>query len=279
MEPSALSPAAIPPLPVVLVHLEECSTARAGHEVGTLRELARQIAEVKGTRVTGEFDPTLTDAAHRCLVPDHTLTLTEAHRLGLRSVCDLFGGVVPFPFVATKLIAHPLTEDARLAPPGWSRAFGEHTASLVLPGYSAFSHDDACNAARRLWRDGPARIKRPSGIGGAGQLLVGNRDELETELAALGEQALRTEGIVVERNLDPIETLSVGQVTLDEQIGRDREKHSLRFVPARVDASAMHPRNLPCNVGPETFYHIPSRMAASRRVTFAWQLDSGVCYG
>jgi hypothetical protein len=202
----------------VLVHLEECRAARAGHEVGTLRELARQIAELKGTGVAGEFDPTLTCAAHRYLIPDHTLTLTEAHRLGVRSVRDLFGGVVPFPFVATKLIAHPLTEDAQVAPPGWSRLFGEHTASLVLPGYSAFSHDDACNAARRLWRDGPVRIKRPSGIGGAGQSLVANMDELETELAALGEAALRTEGIVVERNLDPIETLSVGQVTLDELV-------------------------------------------------------------
>ncbi|MGY6186839.1 DUF3182 family protein (plasmid) [Paraburkholderia strydomiana] len=218
MDPSVLSPPAIPPVPVVLVHLEECRAARAGHEVGTLRELARQIAELKGTGVAGEFDPTLTCAAHRYLIPDHTLTLTEAHRLGVRSVRDLFGGVVPFPFVATKLIAHPLTEDAQVAPPGWSRLFGEHTASLVLPGYSAFSHDDACNAARRLWRDGLVRIKRPSGIGGAGQSLVANMDELETELAALGEAALRTEGIVVERNLDPIETLSVGQVTLDELV-------------------------------------------------------------
>ncbi|MGY6122525.1 DUF3182 family protein (plasmid) [Paraburkholderia strydomiana] len=216
MDPSVLSPPAIPPVPVVLVHLEECRAARAGHEVGTLRELARQIAELKGTGVAGEFDPTLTCAAHRYLIPDHTLTLTEAHRLGVRR--DLFGGVVPFPFVATKLIAHPLTEDAQVAPPGWSRLFGEHTASLVLPGYSAFSHDDACNAARRLWRDGLVRIKRPSGIGGAGQSLVANMDELETELAALGEAALRTEGIVVERNLDPIETLSVGQVTLDELV-------------------------------------------------------------
>ena len=70
VDPSVLSPPAIPPVPVVLVHLEECRAARAGHEVGTLRELARQIAELKGTGVAGEFDPTLTCAAHRYLIPD-----------------------------------------------------------------------------------------------------------------------------------------------------------------------------------------------------------------
>lgn len=44
--------------------------------------------------------------AHRYLIPDDTLTLADARKLGVRSVRDLYGGVVPFPFVATKLIAH-----------------------------------------------------------------------------------------------------------------------------------------------------------------------------
>ena len=43
-------------------------------------------------------------------------------------------------------------------------------------------------------------------------------DELEAELDALGDAALRAEGIVVERQLDSIETLSVGQVTLDDLV-------------------------------------------------------------
>ncbi|MCC8394691.1 DUF3182 family protein [Paraburkholderia sp. MMS20-SJTR3] len=205
-------------LPVVLVYPGGRKAARAGHEVDTLWELASQIADLKGTRLAGEFDAMRTYPAHRYLIPDDTLTLAEAHRLGVRSVRDLFGGVVPFPFVATKVIAHRLPDDAQVSPRGWSRAFGERTATLVLPGFSAFSRDDARKAARMLWQDGRVRIKRPYGIGGAGQALVANMDELEKELAALGDAALRAEGIVVERHLDSIETLSVGQVTLDDMV-------------------------------------------------------------
>ncbi|MEM5385917.1 DUF3182 family protein [Paraburkholderia phymatum] len=211
-----LSPAT-PALPVVLIYRGQ-RKALAGHEVDTLCALARQIAELKGTTLAGEFNESDAYPAHRYLVPDDTLTLTQAHKLGVRSVRDLFGGVVPFPFVATKLIAHALPDDAQASPPGWSRVFGEHTASLVLPGYSAFSRDDACNAARMLWTQGRVRVKRPYGIGGAGQALVADMDALEAELDALGDAALRAEGIVVERQLDSIETLSVGQMTLDDLV-------------------------------------------------------------
>nr|WP_309583240.1 DUF3182 family protein [Paraburkholderia phenoliruptrix] len=137
-------------LPVVLVYPGGRKAARAGHEVDTLWELARQIAELKGTRLAGEFNAMRTYPAHRYLIPDDTLTLAEAQKLGVRSVRDLFGGVVPFPFVATKLIAHRLTDHAKFAPSGWSRTFGEHTATLVLPGRAA-KRDPAGEPA------GPAR--------------------------------------------------------------------------------------------------------------------------
>lgn len=208
----------IPALPVVLVHFREGDTLRAGHVADTLRQLAAQIAELKGTRLAGEFSPTQRYPAHRYMIPDDTLTLSQAHKLGIRSVRDLFGGVVPFPFVATKVIAHRLVEGACAKPPGWSAAFADSAAPLTLPGYSAFSRDDARRAAQRLLQDGRVRIKRPDGIGGTGQALVTDLAEAEAELAALGDDALRAGGVVVERNLDAIETLSVGQVTLDDLV-------------------------------------------------------------
>ncbi|MBP0595846.1 DUF3182 family protein [Paraburkholderia sp. LEh10] len=219
MEPSADDAvSAAPALPVVLVHCKRYKMAQGGHEAHTLRELARQIAELKGTQFAGEFDEARAYRAHRYLVPDDTLTLAEARRLGVHSVRDLYGGVVPFPFVATKLVAHGLPDGARVAPPGWSQAFGAHTASLVLPGYSAFSREDARNAARALWKGGRVRIKRPYGIGCAGQALVADSDQLEAELDALGDDALQAEGIVIERHLDGIETFSVGQITFDDMV-------------------------------------------------------------
>ncbi|SAK58259.1 DUF3182 family protein [Caballeronia ptereochthonis] len=219
MEPSTHpSGTVVSTLPVVLVHSEGRKAAQAGHEIGTLWELARQIAELKGTRLAGEFDANAGYPAHRYLIPNDTLTLAQARTLGVRSERDLFGGVVPFPFVATKVIAHRLPDNAQGAPTGWSREFAENTVKVTLPGYSAFSRDDARNAARRLWQEGRVRIKRPYGIGGAGQALVADMDELDAALAALGDTALRAEGVVVERDLDSIETLSVGQVTLDDLV-------------------------------------------------------------
>lgn len=218
MGPSVRPSPAMPVLPVVLVYPGGRTAVRTGHEVETLWELARQIADLKGTRLAGEFNAMHAYPPYRYLVPGDTLTLAEAHKLGVHSERDLFGGAVPFPFVATKLIAHRLPDDAQASPPGWSQVFGEHTASLVLPGYSAFSWDDARHAARVLSQEGPVRIKRAYGIGGAGQSLVADMDELEAELGALGDAALRAEGIVVERHLDPIETLSVGQVMLDDMV-------------------------------------------------------------
>ncbi|CAB3709951.1 DUF3182 family protein [Paraburkholderia rhynchosiae] len=218
MEQSAGSVSAARALPVVLLHRKSPKAAPGGHEADTIRELARQIAELKGTQFAGEFDEECAYPAHRYLIPDDTLTVALAHKLGVRSVRDLYGGVVPFPFVATKLIAHGLADGAKISPPGWSRAFSSRTASLVLPGYSAFSREDARNAARGLWEGGPVRVKRPYGIGGAGQAVVANRDELEAQLDALGDEALRAEGIVIERHLDAIETFSVGQIALDDML-------------------------------------------------------------
>ncbi|RQS14461.1 DUF3182 family protein [Burkholderia sp. Bp8998] len=209
---------ATPALPVVFIHFHQERTSNVGHVAETLRELGAQIAELKGTQLAGEFRPTEKYPAHRYVIPDDTLTLSQARKLGVRSVRDLFGGVVPFPFVATKVIAHRLIEGARVKPPGWSVPFAERAAALALPGYSAFSREDACDAARLLWQDGRVRIKRPCGIGGTGQALVSDMAELEAELAEFGDAALRTGGIVVERHLDAIETLSVGQVMLDDLV-------------------------------------------------------------
>lgn len=253
---------ATPPLPVVLLYRRGGKLAPSGHEAETLRELARQMAELKGTQFAGEFDEACAYPAHRYLIPDDTLTVTEARKLGVRSVRDLYGGVVPFPFVATKLIAHGLPDGATLSPPGWSHAFGAHTASLVLPGYSAFSREDARKAARALWEGGQLRVKRPYGIGGAGQAMVADSDQLEAELDALGDETLQTEGIVIERHLDRIETFSVGQIALDDMVATyygiqhltvNNHGHHVYggtdLVVARGDFNALERLGLPQDVG------------------------------
>ena len=57
-------------------------------------------------------------------MPSDTLVGLEAARaLGVNSEHDLFGGVVPHAFVATKVITHPLVRPRAPAPAGWAHGF------------------------------------------------------------------------------------------------------------------------------------------------------------
>ncbi|MCO5399105.1 DUF3182 family protein [Ralstonia soli] len=212
MEPSNALASASMAVPVIVLYRSGRIAAPRGHEIDTLRELARQIAALKGTQFAGEIDESCAPPTHCYLIADDTLTLVEAGKLGVGSAHDLYGGVVPCAVAATKLIAHGLLVGGKSSPPGWSDQFSARTASLVLPGYSVFSRADARRAAHLLLDGGRVRIKRADGTGGAGQELVASREQLEVVLDALDDQVLRAAGIVVERHLSTVETISVGQV-------------------------------------------------------------------
>ncbi len=183
------------------------------HESVTQAALARRLATLKGYEFAGEFDAARTYPGPVYLVPGDTMVgRNAAQRCGVRSEHDLFGGLVPFAFVATKLLTHPLHGADAVAPTGWSPAFADSTSDVVLPGYSAFSVDDARSAALTLLRTGPVRIKDPGGIGGLGQSVVADRAQLDSALDALEPAQIACEGIVVEQNLSEVATYSVGQV-------------------------------------------------------------------
>ena len=184
------------------------------HDRATQRRLAARLAAMMGCEfgeVRGIAKGSTVDLGY--VVPDVTITSLETARaLGIRGEEDLFGGVVPFPFVATKTISHPLIGAAAAAPPGWQADFPERVRDVTLAGWSAFSASDARAAGRRLLRHGDVRIKLASGIGGSGQSVAHDETELDAQLAAIGP-ADYTDGVVVERNLvDDVRTYSVGLV-------------------------------------------------------------------
>ena len=183
------------------------------HDRATQRGLAARLAAMMGCdfdEVSGIAIGSIVDLGY--VVPDVTITSLETARaLGIRGEEDLFGGVVPFPFVATKTISHPLIGPAAAAPRGWQADFAERVREVALPGWSAFSPSDARDAGRRLLRDGDVRIKLASGIGGSGQSVAHGETELDAQLAAIGPAAF-TDGVVVERNLVDVRTYSVGLV-------------------------------------------------------------------
>ena len=192
-----------------------CQGAAREHELVTQRGVAARIAALLGCEQGEDQCCSEPPQPIGYAVPSATLTsLGDAWRWGLRSEADLFGGVVPAPFVATTAITHPLIAAEAAAPAGWRHDFPERVADVVLPGWSAFTLDGARRAGHRLLRGGPVRIKLASGVGGAGQWVVRDAAALDERLGALAHVDAVGDGVVIERHLEDVVTYSVGLVSV-----------------------------------------------------------------
>jgi hypothetical protein len=190
------------------------------HEAATLLGIAGRIASIKGY----DFAGTDVAAARRrpgpvYWVPSETVIGVDvAASFGMRGQHDLFGGVVPHPFVATKSITHPLVSPQARAPDGWSHGFARRLGDAVLDGFSAFSRSDAREAARRLLVLGPTRVKRVLATGGHGQSVITTAAELDDVLDAIDDDELSVFGVVLEQDLDDVTTFSFGTVNIGENV-------------------------------------------------------------
>lgn len=199
--------------PTVVFHCTQPQARADNHDHRTKASVAHALADLMGLHFGGMYRAEERPDGPLFFVPSDTLTSVEsARRLGIESGDQLFGGVVPHPFVATKLVSHGLVHPEAAAPPGWSAAHGQAIQDVVLPGYSVFTAADARVAAERLLAHGSMRLKNPDGVGGLGQQVMHSAAELEAWLAETDPAQLREHGVVLERNLRQVETLSVGQV-------------------------------------------------------------------
>ena len=91
------------------------------HVAVTRAAIAAKLAKLKRFDFAGSFDPAVRYGEPLYLVPSDTLVgLEAAAQLGVRTEDDVFGGVVPTAFAATKTITHPLVHPQARAPAGWS---------------------------------------------------------------------------------------------------------------------------------------------------------------
>lgn len=198
---------------VVVAYPADACCDPCSHERMTHVEAAKRLAAILGYRFAGSFDPSCRYDCALYFVPSDTLVSAElAQELGIRGEHDLFGGVVPYAFVATKTITHSLVSRDAAKPAGWSNDFAGSVREVVLPGFSAFTLHDAIHAGRELLESGPVRLKKADGIGGMGQLVVSGVGELEEQLRAIDVESGLGAGLVLEHNLRQVSTLSVGQI-------------------------------------------------------------------
>jgi hypothetical protein len=188
--------------------------APGGHETSTRAEIARRLAAIAGFEYVGEYDPRARYGGRPYFVPSDTLTRSAAAKLRIDDARDLFGGVVPSAFAATKMITHPLIDEDACAPDGWSPAFHRFVADSVLAGFSAFTRRDALRAGRTLLERGPVRVKLATGIAGIGQWVARDAAELDAIIEAIDSDEIGKTGVAIEENLDDVTTKSVGQITV-----------------------------------------------------------------
>jgi hypothetical protein len=203
----------------VVVYLAQGSGYRHRHERETRAGIAQRLAALKGFAFGGDYEPGVSYNGPLYFAPGDTLVGCDAAAaLGIACEHDLFGGVVPYAFAATKIISHPLVAPDAVAPVGWSHAFAERVGDAVLSGFSVFSREDARVASWRLLEHGPARVKPVRETGGRGQTVVGTHADLDEVLAALDETELKRDGLVIEENLTEVTTYSVGLVRVADLV-------------------------------------------------------------
>lgn len=197
------------------------------HEQATRSNIARRLAALKGCAFEGAFDARRPYATTPYFVPSDTVTdLLQARAVGITGVDDLFGGVVAHPFLATKVITHPVVDAGASRPAGWCPRFAARISTAALPGFSCFSREEARNAGRELLRSGAVRVKPAGATGGRGQVVAKDVDALDRCLDAIDRADLAIHGVVLEENLERPITFSVGQVTVAQMLvsyfGRQR---------------------------------------------------------
>jgi hypothetical protein len=211
----------------IIIYHNRGREALSEHEAASLQHIANKLACIKGYTCAGNYDSNRVYSDKLYFVPTATVTDCEtARRIGIHGDGDLFGGVVPRPYMATKAITHPLVDGRAVAPEGWSYTFSQNVKPVTLFGFSAFTLNDALRAGERVLEHGPARVKPANGVGGRGQIVVFNNDDLNRALGAIGDSEISRSGVVIEQNLAEVTTFSIGQVRMPEIVatycGRQR---------------------------------------------------------
>lgn len=197
------------------------------HESAAHAYFAEELGKLKGLAFRGAYGHD--DTGHNSYFLPNTTVIRKPASAGnagsasakdateramLEDVHDLYGGVVPYAFVATKAISHPLHGRGDIRPDGWVDALGDSIAPLTLRGYTAFTMEDAVRAGGKLLESGAVRVKATGACGGKGQWVVRDPKQLRAALAELDAEGCLAEGVVLEENLEQATTLSVGQVVV-----------------------------------------------------------------
>lgn len=183
---------------------------RPEHEIASLRAAAQRLGQLLELPVLPGSVSESESWACYC-IPISTWSFAEARAHGIEGADELWGGIVPYEFVGTKLISHPVWPGSTRVPRGWQALPGIESCTLL--GFSVFDSHGAEAAVSYLLKEGSVRIKAPYARGGNGQTVLFRRDDVERWLDTMSDDEISA-GVVVERNLQKSVTHSIGSATL-----------------------------------------------------------------
>jgi len=184
------------------------------HERMVHRALAVRLAGLLGIPFIPAAEVVPDTANNYYYLPARTLIDHARYRpLGIATIHDLYGGVVARPFMATKAISHGLPPGAP-GPEGWTTRFCELAGSALLDGFTVFSLAEARLAGQVMLQRAPLRLKPVRATAGRGQTVITQATELERALALMDPDEVAIWGLVLEENLQSVQTYSVGQVAV-----------------------------------------------------------------
>lgn len=183
-------------------------------------EVGKCLATLTGSRFLGSvIEGSEVDSKGIYYVPAKPILKEKAKVLGVKSTEDLFGGVVEHSVHADKAILHLTPTLTSSAPEGYLRSFALSVRDAVLPGYSAFTDEDALHAFQLLNAAGEVvLVKDPSQSDADGQVKVKSQGELMGLLRAIPVDVLSQKGMVLEAFVQDPVTQSVGQVYIDGKV-------------------------------------------------------------
>ena len=189
------------------------------------QSLAKYLAQIQSVSYLGGF--TLAEATELqgqaiFWVPDGPISQDEAQSLGIIDKSDMYGSISN-EIVATKAVVHrpwnlPLSNKGFDFPQSFAHELAK--TNTTLPGYTAFSKNDAISAFNELSNRGyEVRTKEPLQTGMEGQTVVKSRAALEFVFTQLNEHHLRKYGLVLEANMinnsnNSITAYSIGRSTV-----------------------------------------------------------------
>jgi hypothetical protein len=173
------------------------------------------VARVISNLINGSLIDSSAPTTGAYIIPDRPLYKHESDKLGIAGPDDLYGGVVAMKLHHDKAILHTLVDSDAEGHAGYSSQFAQEVSNATLPGYTAFSPQDALRGYIHLRQEGfSIRCKDPSGEGGGDQYSVTSLDHLEQIFKSMSPEKIAREGVVLEPNIIDPATLSIGQISL-----------------------------------------------------------------